>query len=278
MPRLHPAAALLALPALARAQATAKDTTPAPIEDNSFLAEEAYNQEYGVVQHISTFQHAPTGRGWAYTFTQEWPVPTTTHQLSYTLPLIRTNVRGESPRLGDVALNYRYQALEGNGVYFAPRLTALVPTGSARSGTGFGGAGVQVNLPLSLELSRRLVTHTNVGGTLVPHGRTADDERLRSSNLTLAQSVIWLPRPLFNVMLETVWGRTQSRAAGVDLPRDQSLIVSPGVRYGINYKSGLQVVPGLAFPVTVRGRSGDFDAQTGVFLYLSFEHPFRRQS
>jgi hypothetical protein len=30
------------------------------IEDNSFLIEEAYNQEYGVVQEISTFQR----QGW----------------------------------------------------------------------------------------------------------------------------------------------------------------------------------------------------------------------
>lgn len=27
----------------------------APIQDNSFLIEEAYNQEFGVVQHINTF-------------------------------------------------------------------------------------------------------------------------------------------------------------------------------------------------------------------------------
>ena len=273
MPRLLRLAALLALPLAARAQAP--DTTTAPIEDNSFLAEEAYNQERGVVQHISTFVHAPTGRAWAYTFTQEWPVPTVTHQLSYTVPIVRPDVRGQSPHLGDLALNYRYQALGGNGVYFAPRLTALLPTGSTHAGTGTGGVGVQVNLPLSLELSRQLVTHTNVGGTLVPRGKTADGDRLHTSNLTLAQSVIWLPRPLFNVMLETVWARTNVRAAAIDLPRDQSLIVSPGVRYGINYASGLQVVPGLAFPVTMRGRAGDVDAETGVFVYLSFEHSFR---
>lgn len=273
MPRLLPLAALLVLPLAARAQAP--DTAAAPIEDNSFLAEEAYNQERGVVQHISTFMHAPTGRAWAYTFTQEWPVPTVTHQLSYTVPIVRPDVRGQSPRLGDLALNYRYQALGGNGVYFAPRLTALLPTGSPHAGTGTGGVGVQVNLPLSLELSRQLVTHTNVGGTLVPRGETADGDRLRTSNVTLAQSVIWLPRPLFNVMLETVWTRTNVHAAAVDLPKDQSLIVSPGVRYALNYASGLQVVPGLAFPVTMRGHSGDVDAETGVFVYLSFEHSFR---
>jgi hypothetical protein len=71
-------AASLALPA----QEAAK-----PIQDNSFLVEEAYNQEAGVVQHISAFTRYRESKDWLYTFTQEWPVPGITHQLSYTLPL-----------------------------------------------------------------------------------------------------------------------------------------------------------------------------------------------
>jgi len=34
----------------------------------------AYNQEGGVVQHISSFVRGDDG-GWAFSFTQEWPVP-----------------------------------------------------------------------------------------------------------------------------------------------------------------------------------------------------------
>ena len=47
------------------------------IQDNSFLVEEAYNQEFGVVQHISGFTRFWDSKDWAYTFTQEWPVPET---------------------------------------------------------------------------------------------------------------------------------------------------------------------------------------------------------
>jgi len=61
-----------------------------PIADNSFLIEEAYNQERGVVQHISVWQRDLRSRAWAFTFTQEWPLSTQTHQLSYTIPLQRT--------------------------------------------------------------------------------------------------------------------------------------------------------------------------------------------
>src|SRR6185436_8207277 len=44
---------------------------PARIADNSFLIEEAYNQEAGVVQHISALALVEGGN-WAYGFTQEW--------------------------------------------------------------------------------------------------------------------------------------------------------------------------------------------------------------
>src|SRR2546430_2035386 len=62
------------------------------IMDNSFLVEEAYNQERGVVQHIATAFYnvnrraGPDDEAWNLTFTQEWPVFSQTHQFSYTVP------------------------------------------------------------------------------------------------------------------------------------------------------------------------------------------------
>ncbi|WP_148306282.1 transporter [Gemmatirosa kalamazoonensis] len=276
--RLTMALALVAAPALAAAQTpAAPDSAPPPIEDNSFLVEEAYNQERGVVQHINTFSRATTGNGWLYTFTQEWPVPTQLNQLSYTIPIARPEGRGASPRFGDLLLNYRYQALAHEDLLFAPRLSAILPTGSASAGTGLGGAGVQVNLPVTAVLTPSLVSHSNVGGTLVPRGKTGDGERLRSANVTLGQSFIWLARPTFNVMLESLFSHTSNRvtprgAGDAVTLSNQSFTLSPGVRYAFNFRSGLQIVPGAAVPVTFSGG----DADTGVFLYLSFEHPFAR--
>jgi hypothetical protein len=51
-----------------------------------------------------------------------------------------------------------------------------------------------------------------------------------------------------------------------------ALFVSPGIRWAWNFRSGLQVVPGLAVPLGVGPSSG----RHGIFFYLSFEHPFRR--
>ena len=44
------------------------------------------------------------------------------------------------------------------------------------------------------------------------------------------------------------------------------------MRWAHNLKSGLQIVPGIAVPIGIGPSSGD----TGVLLYLSFEHTLWR--
>jgi len=131
--------AVLLIPvAAARAQ---QPSDPRPIQDNSFLVEEAYNQEAGVVQHIFTFARSIGDPGWTFSFTQEWPVGSQKHQLSCTIPALSVDTdSGFDAGLGDVAINYRYQ-LVGNGdaaVAFAPRFSLIFPTGSARLGVETG--------------------------------------------------------------------------------------------------------------------------------------------
>ena len=141
------------------------------IADNSFLIEEAFNQEPGVVQHISVFQLFRPADTWTYSFTQEWPLFGQGHQLSYTVPVQRTrNGSSVATGLGEVAVNYRYQLVGGatDRLFVAPRLS--------------------------------------------------------------------------------------------------------GIRWAHDLFSGLQIVPGIAFPLDV-GPTAGTDA---VLLYLSFEHPFRR--
>ena len=47
------------------------------------------------------------------------------------------------------------------------------------------------------------------------------------------------------------------------------LLLTRGARYAINFESGLQIVPGIAFPIGL----GSSEDEYGVFVYLSFEHP-----
>lgn len=255
------------------AVASIKNTRP--IQDNSFLVEEAYNQEFGVVQHIQNFQRFWNSKDWIYTFTQEWPVDVSPrNQLSYTLMALHSGDRPASGGgFGDVILNYRYQLL-GTGdskVAFAPRVSALLPTGNYRVGQGAGGAGIQGLLPLSVVLTKKLVTHWNAGATIIPNARNAAGETGATFGYNFGQSFVWLTHPRFNVLLETVFNRGQQVTSSNTTTWTSDLLLSPGIRWAYNFKNGLQIVPGIAAPIGL-GPSG---GEKGVFLYLSFEHPYR---
>ncbi len=248
----------------------------APIQDNSFLVEEAYNQERGVVQHISTFSRMWNSKDWSYTFTQEWPAPHNwRHQLSYTLIGAHAGgFEGSGIGWGDVALNYRYQLL-GDGesrVAFSPRLSVLLPTGDVSRGRGFGAPGFQTNLPVSIVLRRRLVSHWNAGATFVPNAQSYDHCRAATLGYTLAQSFVFLATPRVNFLLESVDNRFQSVVQAGRTSWLRTTYISPGIRWAYNFKSGLQIVPGAAMPIGVGASAGE----RGVFLYLSFEHPFEK--
>ena len=241
------------------------------IQDNSFLIEEAYNQEPGVVQHISTFTRFWNTKDWYYTFTQEWPGSNPRHQFGYTLGRTYSEEFGDAG-LADVILNYRYQ-VAGNGesrVAFAPRVSLLLPTGNAALARGTGGAGVQVNLPLSIVLSPRLVSHWNAGSTFVPSAQGPDHSRAATAGFNVGQSFVFTLHPRFNFLLETLCTRFQSVTGPGATEWSTGVFVSPGIAWAYNFKNGLQIVLGLALPVGVGPSAGEKSA----LVYLSFEHPF----
>jgi hypothetical protein len=235
--------------------------TAAPgIQDNSFLVEEAYNQNFGVVQHISSFTRFFDSKDWNYTFTQEWPAPgDERHQLSYTLVALHAGAfPGSGVGIGDVFLNYRYQ-LVGSGetrVAFSPRLSLIFPTGDSTVGRGSGSFGLQTNLPLSVVLGRKLVSHWNAGATFFPHAQDASGDRAATAGYNFGQSFIWLTNARFNVMLETVFARSQTVVSSDHTEWTSSLFLSPGVRWAYNFKNGLQIVPGIGVAAWSRAERG----------------------
>jgi len=247
--------------------------TSGPIQDNSFLIEEAYNQEDGVIQHISAFERLTNSHDWAYTQTDEWPFRSYKHQLSVTLAATHAgSFAGSGAGWGDTAFNYRYQ-LTGSGdteVAIAPRISILFPTGDHTFGRGSGGLGLQINLPISVQHSRHLVSHWNAGATWVPHALDQQRDAARSVGVNLGQSMVWLATPRLNFLVETLWTSSESVVARGKTIRAQDLYVSPGVRWAHNLNHGLQIVPGIAAPLGV----GPCAGEKGLILYLSFEHPF----
>jgi hypothetical protein len=254
-----------------RAVAQQRQELPA-IADNSFLIEEAYNQEPGVVQHISAFQKLRQGDSWVYTFTQEWPLFGQTSQFSYTVPVQRVpNGSTTATGFGDAALNYRYQLVGAARLSAAPRLSLLLPTGRPASDLGAGALGVQVNLPISVSVARKLVTHWNVGATVTPSARNAAGDRATTAACNLGASAVWLVQSRLNLLVELVWARSAAVAGPGVTAVSHELFASPGVRWAHDFPGGLQVVPGIAFPIGL----GPSEGEGAVLLYLSFEHPFR---
>ena len=252
---------LMILPSAADSQ------DPPPIRDNSFLIEEAYNQEPRVVQHVLLFARDRATRDWELGFTQEWPFVSQDHQLSYSIPLV--NAAGRSG-IGDVALNYRYRWLARARSESVVRISALLPTGSAERGMGAGGAGVELNLPVSMEIGHALAAHWNVGGSVIPSARAEDGTRRAASELFVGASLVWLLHPMLNVLAESVWSRAESPADGGMRASEMSLTLVPGVRGAINLRSGAQLVPGAGLTLDAR----DGMRVSGLLLYLSFEHGF----
>lgn len=244
-----------------------------PIQDNSFLIEEAYNQEEGVVQHINTLQHFRDSKDWIYTFTQEWPVGGQTHQFSYTIPVSHLNASPDgNTGIGDIALNYRYQ-LVGDGdakLAISPRFSVLLSTGNEKQGRGLGGTSYQGQIPLSLELSKDFVAHTNLGYTWTPHADDGVGNKASLHTWNFGQSLIWLAKSNLNFMLEWVYTSGEEIAGPNDKNRVQTSYISPGMRWAYDFDSGLQIVPGIALPIGI-GPSG---GEQSIFFYLSFEHPF----
>lgn len=268
--------------------ASAEGTRPIDgIADNSFLIEEAYNQEPGVVQHIFNGRYGeerdndPQRRGWAFSLTQEWPVFSQRHQFSYTIPFSFTREgRDHQDGVGDILLNYRLQALEeGERVpAFAPRFSLILPTGSREEGIGHGSVGYQWNLPLSRKFASRLAVHGNLGLTYLPDTRVFVESNLTRRlspersliSYSLGVSGVVALSPRFHLMLEWVGEFAQSLNDKGRKEHDFIAVISPGVRAAVINKDNLQLVLGVAAPIGLTRPADNY----GVFMYLSVEHNF----
>ena len=193
--------------------ATLAHAQQGPIQDNSFLIEEAYNQDPGYVQHISAFSHS-TRRAAAglYTFTQEWPLGGVKHQLSYTLPVQDVNselAAARRPRRRRAQL-----PLPGSGRFrLEGRVRAAAePAGAdgeveGRAGIRRRGVAAQPAAELGLEQS---CGHALERGHH-PHlfGARRDLRQGRDQRVEPWAELRWLAGRRVNLLLETVYAHSQ---------------------------------------------------------------------
>jgi hypothetical protein len=244
------------------------------IEDNSFFIEEAYNQEYRVVQHIfnAVFFTKPS-KDAALSFTQEWPFFSEKHQLSYTIPYSSLS-SGSVSGIGDIMINYRYQLFyKDDWAAVSPRLSIIIPTGSFNKGLGNDVFGYQFNFPVSKRFSDFWVVHFNLGLSYIPNvkGYSLSGIEVKQNLLSYftGASLIYLFKSDLNFLLEYLLNYSNEINDEGKTNYTTENIVSPGIRYEININN-LQIVPGIAVPVSITKET----TRTGLFFYLSFEHPF----
>jgi hypothetical protein len=248
---------------------------PFEIVDNSFLVEEAYNQEAGIFQNIFGALRNEGGQ-WAATFTQEWPAPSVRHQLSYAL-VFDNEGRGS---MGDVAINYRYQLRtgEGGGTALSPRVSLLLRARREHS-LEAARVGMELNLPASRQFGN-IFLHGNAGVRMYPQVESGvfplpvELQAPRDVSLVnpfLAGSAILRVKPMVNLMFESVVLFEERIVGRATTARDTTVILSPGTRFGWNLGDH-QLVLGAAVPF----EHGSGETTSGIFGYASWELPFRR--
>jgi hypothetical protein len=284
---------LLACPAFVSSQDEPPENNEAeeeePLRDNSFLVEEAYNQEPGVVQHIfnlvPTWERGPEAKRTVdFVFTQEWPVFSERHQISYTLPLRRldgTPDRGTSEDvsgLGDIMLNYRYQVINRDKKPFplaiAPRFSLIFPSGDAQTGLGNGKLGYQFLVPVSYD-TEKWGFNFNAGLTRtdgVTAGLDPDQPFIGHTlgGYNLGFSTIYFLKPHFNFLLEAVSVWDENLEHDGSKSKQCEAVVLPGFRWSPYTEGDTQWVLGCGVPIGVTPAAPDI----GIFFYMSFEHRF----
>lgn len=250
------------------------------IEDNSFFIEEAFNQEAGVVQFISTCYVTKFTQGdIAYSFTHELPLKGVKHQFSYTLNYFMMPAQlPYGHGLGDLMVNYRYElAGKNDWALIAPRLSLLIPTGDVSKNFGLGAWGGQVNLPMSKMVSKRIVTHYNAGFTFLKSAQfNLSDNVLQPTiihrdltYINAGASIIWMPAERVNLMFEYMSTINDAFELTGQVSKQHQQVLNPGLRYA--FAAGRsQIVPGIGLPIVLQNGQTD----RGMFFYLSIEPNF----
>ena len=235
------------------------------IADNSFLVEEAYNQEPGVVQFINLFTKNEKGRDWKYTFINEIPVGDETHQFSYEIPYSSLEAVDEKG-VEDIKLNYRRQFFANDKIVTTGRVSATVANGDYKKGFGRGSMGYEASLITSVQISDKWVQHWNLGAGITPDSKSANGDKANNSQYFWAVSNVYLLSDNLNFMLEFA-GSQEEETTGPDTAAYvASAVMSPSLRYAFNV-GDWQWVPGIAYPMGVTSNAGENE----ILVYLSIE-------
>lgn len=252
---------LIFLPALAFAE----------IEDNSFLLEEAFNQEWGVYQFIQKYQTFNKAGTYDYAFENEIPITDKEFQFSYEIPVAQAE-DGRPGYIGDMSLSYRWQPLNKDGFLISERFGLIVPTGNVKKDAGNGVYGFEFMQAATLTINEKWMNHWNFGFSMLPNAKVNNIPKRRTiTSASAGSSLIYRWHENFNLMFEALLESGQSIQQDGSKTAETSLTLNPGFRWAWDYEwKDTQIVPGVSFPTEVLGDK----VENGVLVYLSIEPKF----
>lgn len=236
-----------------------------PLEDNSFLVEEAYNQEPGVVQFIQVYQKDVKTKNWDYVFINEIPILDESNQFSYELPLGYDEVL-ESSQIRDIKLNYRREFFRNNQIVATGRISLVLPTGKYEDGFGLGALGVEGSLITSIKINQNWSQHWNIGYSTTPGAKNSTKDKADVSRYFYALSNIYFFTDTLNFLVEIVGSQSEEVISQDTKNWQHDMILSPGFRTAFDV-GNWQFVPGIAYPIGL----GPIAGQNQILGYLSIE-------
>ena len=242
------------------------------IRGNLFLMSEAYNQEEGVAQLHQRFLLNPRIKGWSYRIGSEFPLFSPRNQLSLTFSGHKPD-DDSSFGIHDLLLGYQFQITGGDRLRLlamASRISLVIPTGAPLQGARRGVLGVQLALPISLDLGRYFSLHFSGDVTLTPGARSSGDYQELAVDTSGGVGVVYFPFDWMNPLVEVFYQSTEIILDSRESLREGVLQISPGIRFSLEFLNGAQIVPGLAAPIQL-GPNGE--REYFILGYLSFESP-----
>lgn len=239
------------------------------IKDNSFLIEEAYNQEAGVAQFINAYQYSDLTKEGTYSFTNELPIHDETHQFSYVIPVAKKAGPPEETGVGDILLNYRYQLINNEHLAMAPRLSLILPSGDYKKGLGTGAVGFQFNQAVSITLNEKWTNHWNAGLSFTPEAKNAQGDKASLFGYNFGTSLIYDLTEKTNLLCEFAFSSTEILIGPGQKEDSSAYYVAPGIRTAFEVGKETEIVPGVAALLGAGPSAQAHDR--GIFAYLSIE-------
>lgn len=237
-------------------------------DNSSLFIEEATLKDYGVLQLNQGLQYLNRVRSNTYTVTGELSLK----PFSITVPYNKIDnspfVNGRNVQgFGDVLLNFRHQLINTDNVSMVPRISILLPTGDYKDALGTSALGLQINQTLSVAISKSFVSNYNLGFTLVANAKEPAGDTATTTSLSYGTSLVYFAQDNLHFLCEILGNSSESPKSGGGKTRDNTFYVIPSVRYLVNFSSGWQMVPAVAY----MSGAGPSESENGAFAQLAVE-------